>query len=194
MNEFKASQSGSRHSTTDRQTEKELAIFVFEGGKVTESEQEEWFLCMPLDERGMMCVLLLVWKCMWDCWWLLSSEVERILTLMERFKERQGVRETSEGEKSVEDNLVWLAVDGLREKKGRKRPNQTTKRESVGRGVVTGKRGEERFHYWRKRVSCLRHSCGTLQRKKENGVRSLQARKRDFIWINRKYGEALYKG
>lgn len=100
---------------------------------------------------------------------------------MERFKERQGAGETSEGEKSVEDNLVWLAVDGLRGKKRRKRPNQTTRRESIVRGVVTGKREEERFHYRRKRVSCRRHSCGTLQRKKENGVRSSQPGKRDFI-------------
>lgn len=135
MDEFRASQRESRRSTTltDRKRIGHFCVWQKESNwkwtrRMISMHPFEW-------ERNGVCACVCVpaWVQMHACV-LLSSEVERRLTLIERFKGRQGVRERDGWgrEKRWGGQLSaiggwWLEVKKINKK--RERPHQTTRRE-----------------------------------------------------------------
>lgn len=148
------------------QRETEMGILcVWERGRVTATAGEKWFLCVHVNKKRKVCVLMHVHAvmCVYGC--VCVSVCVVLMSVVQRSRAegdsdgeiqgKMGEREMSGAEKSgEEDNLVQSVVDDLRKKGRRERHHQRTGSERVREGSGVEGRGE-RFHYWRKGVGCL---------------------------------------
>lgn len=104
-----------------------------------------------------MCTRVRVEIC--GCWWLLLSEVERRVTVIERFT--GGEREMTGGRRAVRRTSCcrrWLMTWGEKGEERKTSSDGGGEKQERGHGWKRG-----RFHYSREGVGCLRYHWGTLQ-------------------------------